>query len=71
LIVDPLKIRWIWAGVRCATAPGAVSQAVAGRGELSGRIMCRARQVVVKVCGVATTKPQGQSRAPRPLTGQQ
>src|SRR6476620_819109 len=33
--------------------------------------MCRAWQVVVKVCGVATTRPQGQSRAPRPSTEQQ
>ena len=28
-------------------------------GELSERIMCRVRQVVVKVYGVATTMPQG------------
>jgi hypothetical protein len=33
--------------------------------------MCRVRQVVVKVYGVATTMPQGQSRAPRPSTEQQ
>jgi len=33
--------------------------------------MCRVRQVVVKVYGVATTRPQGQSRAPRPSTEQQ
>jgi hypothetical protein len=33
--------------------------------------MCWARQVVVKVYGVATTMPQGQSRMPRPLTERQ
>ena len=67
----PARTRWIWAGLRCVTAPGAVSQAAARCGELLGRRACRAWQVVVKVCGVATTRPQGQSRAPHPSTGTQ
>ena len=57
--------------MRCVPGLGAVSQAVARCGELLGRCACRAWQVVVKVCGVATTRPQGQSRAPHPLTGKQ
>ena len=28
-------------------------------------------EAVVKACGVATAMPQGQSRVPNPLTGQQ
>jgi hypothetical protein len=48
-----------------------VSQAAVGVGNCRNGGMCRVRQVVVTVCGVAMTKPQGQSRAPRPLTEQQ
>ena len=59
--------------------PGRRQPDVDRGGELSERFMCRVRQVVVKVYGVfglkfegvATTRPQGQSRAPHPSTEQQ
>ena len=47
-----------------AVRPGLVGNCRVGQ-------MCWARQVVVKVYGVATTMPQGQSRMPHPSTGQQ
>ena len=59
-----------WCAVR--THPVVVtSQVASGVGNCQDGGMCRAWQVVVKVYGVATTRPQGQSRAPRPLTEQQ
>jgi len=48
-----------------------VNQATARAGNCQNGGMCRVWQVVVKVYGVATTRPQGQSRAPRPSTEQQ
>ena len=47
-----------------AVRPGLAGDCRVGR-------MCWARQVVVKVYGVATTMPQGQSRVPHPLTERQ
>ena len=68
----PARTRWIGAGVRCVTARGVPPARRWLRvGNCRDGLVCRARQVVVKVCGVATTRPQGQSRAPRPSTGQQ
>ncbi len=45
--------------MRCVTVVGAVSQTVVGVGNCRNGGMCRVRQVVVKVYGVATTMPQG------------
>ena len=60
-------------GLECgAYLPGwlqAVQSVSAGNCRVGG--MCWARQVVVKVYGVATTRPQGQSRMPHPSTEQQ
>jgi hypothetical protein len=47
-----------------AARPGLVGNCRVGQ-------MCWARQVVVKVYGVATTMPQGQSRMPHPWTERQ
>jgi hypothetical protein len=47
-----------------AVRPGLVGNCRVGQ-------MCWARQVVVKVYGVATTMPQGQSRVPHPSTERQ
>jgi hypothetical protein len=60
-----LEIRWIWAGLRCAPVP-------LWRAGNSGQgLDCLCPEAVVKVYGVATAMPQGQSRVPNPLIGQQ
>ena len=59
MIVDQLEPGGL--GLECGAYPlgVAVSLAVARVGNCRNGCMCRVRQVVVKVYGVATTMPQG------------
>ena len=60
-----LETRWIWAGLRRAPAHGS------GGGNSWLGLRSSGREAMVKVYGVVMAMPQGYSRVPNPLTGQQ
>lgn len=69
LTIRQLETRWIGDGVRCVPTlllfwGRGVGNSWSGLGDLGWEAM-------VKVYGVAMARPQGYSRVPHPLTGQQ